>query len=159
MAGAGAATLRWASRGDDPIVKRGAEVRKFIAAPVIASSLIAAIPFAGKASAVCDAADCVPNVARGVVAGAPCVPGPSYVFGLDSGHGTLICAAQGVWLPTGTLIGERHVSQPCDKVGATAQEPIAGNDLQPRTLGVPLWCAQYGTSARWVHFDVPRGIT
>lgn len=131
-------------------------MRKIIAAPVIASGLIAtAIPFAGNALAVCDAADCVPNVARDVVEGAPCSPRPSYVFGLDSDHRTLICAANAVWVPTGPLIGERQVSQPCDRLGATAQQPIAGNDLQPPTFGIPIWCAQYGTSMRWVHFAVP----
>ncbi|RDH78377.1 hypothetical protein DVS77_10850 [Mycolicibacterium moriokaense] len=131
-------------------------MRKIIAAPVIACGLVAAtISVAGQASAYCDSAECVPNVARGVVAGAPCPPGRSYVFGLDSQQNTLICAAWGQWAPTGPLIGERDVALPCAQEGATAQEPLSGNDLQTRVPGIPLQCAKRGTSMRWVHFDVP----
>ena len=47
-------------------------MRTTIAASAVAFGLItAAIPLAGEASAACDAVDCVPNVARNVVAGAP----------------------------------------------------------------------------------------
>jgi hypothetical protein len=128
-------------------------VRNIVVAPVIACGLItAAIPLAGPASAACDSVDCVPNVARNVVAGAPCTPGPSFVFGLDTNLGTLICGAQGVWVPVGPLVGERDVTLPCDRPGATAQEPLAGNDLYPRTPGVALWCADLYGAPTWVHF-------
>ena len=128
-------------------------MRKILAASTVACGLIsAAIALAGESSAVCDAAECVPNVARNVVEGAPCVPGPSYVFGLDGNLGTLICASQGVWVRVGPLVGERAVSQPCDIPGASAQQPLAGNDLQPRTPGRPLKCAEWNGALRCVHF-------
>jgi hypothetical protein len=128
-------------------------VRKIIAAPVVACGLITAtIPLAGEASAYCDSADCVPNVARNVVEGAPCVPRRSFVFGLDSAGGTLICAAQGVWVRVGPLIGTRELALPCDRPGDSAQQPLAGNDLQPRTPGIPLKCAEINGALRWVHF-------
>lgn len=128
-------------------------MRKIIAAPVVACGLITAtIPFAAEASAICDAADCVPNVARNVVEGAPCAPGPSFVFGLDSEHRTLICAAQGAWVRVGPLIGTRELALPCDRAGDTAQQPFTTNDLQPRTPGVPLTCADTNGALRWVHF-------
>jgi hypothetical protein len=129
-------------------------VRNIIAAPVVAFGLLAAtIPLAGVASAVCDSADCVPNVARNVAAGAPCAPSPSFVFGLDSDRNTLICAAQGMWVGVGPLVGEREVAQPCDRPGDTAQQPLAGNDLQlMRTPGVPLRCAELNNAPRWVNF-------
>lgn len=111
------------------------------------------VPLAAEASAACDSADCVPNVARNVLAGAPCAPAPGFVFGLDGTGGTLICAAQGVWVPVGPLVGERELALPCDRVGDTAQEPLAGNDLQvQRTRGVPLKCADINNARRWVHF-------
>jgi hypothetical protein len=129
-------------------------VRTTIAASALAFGLItAAIPLAGEASAACDAVDCVPNVARNVAAGAPCTPSPSYVFGLDAGGGTLICASQGMWLRVGPLVGTREVTQPCDVAGTTAQQPLAGNDLQlMRTPGVPLRCADTNGALRWVNF-------
>jgi len=129
-------------------------MRKFVAASAVASGLItAAISLAGESSAACDAVDCVPNVARNVVAGAPCAPSPSYVFGLDSDRNTLICAAQGMWIRVGPLVGTREVSQPCDLAGSTAQQPLAGNDLQlMRTPGVPLRCADVNGALRWVNF-------
>ena len=129
-------------------------MRKFVAASAVASGLItAAISLAGESSAACDAVDCVPNVARNVVAGAPCAPSPSYVFGLDSDRNTLICAAQGMWIRVGPLVGTREVSQPCDLAGSTAQQPLAGNDLQLlRTPGVPLRCADVNGALRWVNF-------
>ena len=129
-------------------------MRTIIAALAAAFGLItAAIPLAGEASAACDAVDCVPNVARNVTAGAPCTPSPSYVFGLDSGGGTLICASQGMWVPVGPLVGTREVTQPCDLAGATAQQPLAGNDLQlMRTLGVPLRCVEINNALQWANF-------
>jgi hypothetical protein len=128
-------------------------MRKVIAASAICCGLIAAaISLAGQVSADCDAADCVPNTARNIVEGAPCTPRPSYVFGFDSDHRTLICAADGMWVPVGPLIGEREVALPCDRPGDTAQEPLAGNDLQPRTTGIPLKCGYVNGGLRWVHF-------
>ena len=129
-------------------------MRKVIAVSAVACGLItAAISLAGHASAACDAVDCVPNVARNVVAGAPCAPAPSFVFGLDANRGTLICAAQGMWVRVGPLVGEREVTQPCDRPGDTAQQPLAGNDLQlMRTPGVPLRCAELNNALRWVNF-------
>jgi hypothetical protein len=129
-------------------------VRKVISVSAVACGLItAAISLAGESSAACDAVDCVPNVARNVVAGAPCTPAPSFVFGLDANRGTLICAAQGMWVRVGPLVGEREVTQPCDRPGDTAQQPLAGNDLQlMRTPGVPLRCAELNNALRWVNF-------
>jgi hypothetical protein len=129
-------------------------VRNIIAASAVTCGLItAAISLAGESSAACDAVDCVPNVARNVVEGAPCAPAPSFVFGLDANRGTLICASQGVWVRVGPLVGEREVTLPCDLAGATAQQPLAGNDLQlMRTPGVPLRCADTNGALRWVNF-------
>ena len=128
-------------------------MRKIIAASTVACGLAtAAISLAGEASAACDSVDCVPNVARGVTAGAPCTPSPSYVFGVNA-EGTLICASQGMWVRVGPLVGTREVAQPCDMAGDTAQQPLAGNDLQlMRTPGVPLRCALVNNALRWVNF-------
>jgi hypothetical protein len=129
-------------------------MRTVIAIPTIACGLVtAAISLAGPSAAACDSADCVPNVARNVAAGTPCVPRPSFVFGLDAGAGTLICTPQAVWVPVGRLVGEREVTQPCFTPGDTAQQPLAGNDLQlMRTPGVPLKCAQINSRMQWVNF-------
>jgi hypothetical protein len=129
-------------------------MRTVIAASAVACGLFtAAISLAGQASAVCDSAGCVPNVARNIVDGAPCAPAPSFVFGFDSNGGTLICASQGMWVRVGPLVGEREVAQPCDRSGDTAQQPLAGNDLQLlRTPGVPLRCADVNGALRWVNF-------
>jgi len=55
--------------------------------------------------------------------------------------------------PVGPLVGTREVAQPCDQVGTTAQQPLAGNDLQlMRTPGVPLRCAAVNNALRWVNF-------
>ena len=129
-------------------------MRKIIVASAVACGLItAAISLAGPSSAVCDSADCVPNVARNVVDGDVCAPTPSFVFGFDRDLKTLICASQGVWVRVGPLVGEREVAQPCDRPGDTAQQPLAGNDLQLlRTPGVPLRCADTNGALRWVNF-------
>jgi hypothetical protein len=129
-------------------------MRKVIAVATIACGLIAAaVPLAGESTAACDAADCVPNVARNVVAGAPCTPSPSFVFGLDANLGTLICTPQGAWVPVGPLVGEREVTLPCARPGDTAQQPLAGNDLQlMRTPGVPLKCAKINSRMQWANF-------
>lgn len=151
------------SCGDDASLNRprrvdrsskGAHVRNIIAALAATCGFItAAISLAGEASAVCDSAACVPNVAQNVVAGAPCTPRPSFVFGSDSNGSTLICASQGMWVRVGPLVGEREVTQPCNSAGDTAQQPLAGNDLQlMRTPGVPLRCAKINNALRWVNF-------
>jgi hypothetical protein len=125
-----------------------------IAVSAVTCGLITApISLAGEASAACDSVDCVPNVAQNVVEGAPCTPEPSFVFGLDSNRGTVICASQGMWVRVGPLVGEREVTLPCDRAGDTAQQPLAGNDLQlMRTPGVPLRCANTNGALRWVNF-------
>ena len=129
-------------------------MRKVIAVSAIACGLItAAISLAGQSSAFCDAVDCVPNVARNVAAGTPCTPAPSFVFGLGSDGGTLICASQGMWVRVGPLVGTREVKQPCDRRGDTAQQPLAGNDLQlMRTPGVPLRCVEINNALQWANF-------
>ncbi|AGB24689.1 hypothetical protein Mycsm_04451 [Mycobacterium sp. JS623] len=129
-------------------------MRTVITVSTIACGLIAAaLSLAGESAAACDSADCVPNVARNVVAGAPCAPRPSFVFGLDGDDGTLICTPQGTWVAVGRLVGEREVTMPCFTPGDTAQQPLAGNDLQlMRTPGVPLKCAQINSALRWVNF-------
>ena len=128
-------------------------MHKIIAASAVVGGLAtAAIPLAAPAAAACDSADCVPNVARNVVEGGPCPPRRSFVFGLDSNRGTLICAAQGTWVRVGPLVGERESALPCETAGITAQQPLAGNDLQPRTPGLPLKCADVNGALRWVNF-------
>jgi hypothetical protein len=116
---------------------------KTIAAPVIASGPMAAsIPLAGSASAYCDSADCVPNVARNVAQGAPCVPHKAFDLGLDSGGGTFVCNTTGVWAPVGPLIGVHNVAVPCPALNVSAQ----GSD------GVPFQCVDMGGGAlRWAH--------
>ena len=62
-----------------------------IAIPMIACGLAAAsIPLAGTASAVCDAPDCVPNITRDVLQGAPCVPRKAFDFGFDADGATFV---------------------------------------------------------------------
>lgn len=126
---------------------RRADLGRTIAAAVLACGLIA-VPFlpAGTASAFCDAADCVPNVARNVVPGAPCDPQHFYVYGLDSTSKSFVCATAGVWVPAGPLVGIRAVALPCDVVGQSAQQPD----------GSPLMCAQVNRTLRWVfRVDTP----
>ena len=116
---------------------------RLIAVLVLACGMAAALmPVAGKASAYCDAADCVPNVARNVVEGTPCVPQQEYNFGLDSNSRTFVCATTGVWLPAGPLVGLREVAQPCKAMNDSAQDPN----------GIPLVCARLTpVSLRWNH--------
>jgi hypothetical protein len=103
--------------------------------------IAALIPLAGKASAFCDAADCVPNVTRNVIEGAPCAPQPTYDFGLDSNSRTFVCATTGVWLLAGSLVGLREVALPCDTENASAQ----GSN------GSSLICADINASLRWAN--------
>lgn len=129
-------------------------MRKVVVVPVIACGLLsAAIPLAAPASATsCHSASCVPNVAQNVASGTPCTPSPGFVFGMDAQSATLICAASRVWMPTGPLVGEAQVSLPCDTPGATAQQRMAGSDLQIKTPGVPLQCQGPAGISTWKHF-------
>jgi hypothetical protein len=107
----------------------------------------ALIPTAGKASAFCDSVDCVPNVARNVVEGGPCVPQQEYDFGLDADSRTFVCAPTGRWSLAGPLVGLREVALPCYAVNDSAQDPN----------GIPLICARLNpVTLRWNHrVDTP----
>ncbi len=88
------------------------------------ASLSASILSAGTASAYpCYSAECVPNVARNVIEGAPCVPEPRriFAFGLEPDGGTVVCNAAGVWAAAGPLIGVYNVPMPCPSLGLSAQ--------------------------------------
>src|SRR5579884_1948960 len=129
-------------------VPRKVELRGLMALAAITGLLVAAPMFpAGKASAFCDAADCVPNVARDVVPGLPCESRHFYVFGLDSNSRTYVCNLASVWTPTGPLVGIREVALACDAMDQSAQEPD----------GTPLKCAQVNRTLRWVHRDDTPG--
>ena len=129
-------------------------MRKIAVVSVIACGLLGAtLPLAAPASATsCHSASCVPNVARNVAGGTPCTPSPSFVFGLDAQNGTLICAASGVWMATGPLVGEAQNALPCSTPGTTAQERMAGDEWEVNVPGVPLQCYGPADIARWVHF-------
>ena len=103
------------------------------------------ITLAGTASAEpCYSADCVPNVARNVTQGAPCVPLPrrAFAYGLQPDRATVICSAAGVWAPAGPLIGVYNVALPCPALNLSAQ----GSD------GVALQCLDQGVAKfRWSH--------
>jgi hypothetical protein len=116
-------------------------VSRLVSVVVLACAMIAAlIPVAGKASAFCDAADCVPNVTRNVVEGAPCVPQPLNDFGLDSDSRTFVCATTGRWLAAGPLVGLRENALPCGTMNESAQDPN----------GIPLFCARLNpVTLRW----------
>lgn len=93
---------------------------------------------------VCYSADCVPNVARNVTQGAPCVPLPrrAFAYGLQPDGATVICDAAGVWAPAGPLIGVYNVAMPCPSLNLSAQ----GAD------GVALQCLDQGVDKlRWSH--------
>jgi hypothetical protein len=131
-------------------------MRRIIVAAVVACGLITApLPFAPESSAACDAADCLPGVARNVVAGAPCTPSIAFVFGLTSDKSTLICSAHGAWVPTGPLIGEAQVALPCAVPGTNAQVRLSGNTLEPQVPGIPVQCVGPAGASKWVHFDLP----
>ncbi|NTY60540.1 hypothetical protein [Mycolicibacterium sphagni] len=132
-------------------------MRKIAVVPVIACGLLGTtISLAPPSSATsCHSASCVPNVAKNVVGGTPCTPSPSFVFGMDANNGTLICAASGIWMPTGPLVGEAQNALPCSTPGATAQERMAGDEWEVNVPGVPLQCHGPADIARWVHFPTP----
>jgi hypothetical protein len=116
-------------------------VSRLVAVLILACGMIASlVPVAGKASAYCDAPDCVPNVARNIVEGAPCVPQPEYDFGLDANSRTFVCATSGSWLLAGPLVGLREVALPCYTMNDSAQDPN----------GIPLICARLNpVTLRW----------
>jgi hypothetical protein len=103
------------------------------------------ILFADNASADwCYSADCVPNVARNVIAGAPCAPQPrrAFAYGLEPTGGTVICNPAGTWAPAGPLIGVYNVTTACPALNLSAQ----GSD------GIALQCLDLGYgSLRWAH--------
>ena len=112
---------------------------KIIAMPVLACGLFAAAmaAAAGKASASqCDGPDCVPNVARNVVASSPCDPRQRYVFGLNFNGDTLVCISPpalhgaGRWASAMPLIGVRDLGAACYGNKGLAQSPD----------GIPLVC-------------------
>ena len=104
----------------------------------------------GSASADwCYSADCVPNVARNVTEGAPCVPQPrrAFAYGLQPGGGTVVCNAAGVWAAAGPLVGVYNVTMPCPALNLSAQ----GSD------GIALQCSEMGYGdLQWAHrLDIP----
>jgi hypothetical protein len=131
-------------------------VRRIMVAATVACGLIATpLPFAPESAASCNAADCLPGVARNVVAGTPCTPSIAFVFGLTSDKSTLICSAQGVWVPTGPLIGEAAVTLPCATPGTNGQIPLSGSTLETQVPGIPVQCVGPPGASKWVHFDPP----
>jgi hypothetical protein len=119
-------------------------VRNIIPASVISGGLLAVLIFpAFRASAYCDAVDCVPNVARNVAPGAPCDPQRMYVFGLGSDSKTYVCTTTGNWASAGPLVGLREVALPCGVLNDSAQQPD----------GSPLRCGQVNATLRWVFRD------
>lgn len=121
-------------------------VRALVSAAVGAGALLpTSVLFAGNASAVpCYSAECVPNVARNVVAGSPCVPQPRrlFAYGLEPDGSTVVCNAAGVWVAAGPLVGVYNVAMPCPALNLSAQ----GSD------GVALQCLDMGVSRyKWAH--------
>jgi hypothetical protein len=100
---------------------------------------------AGNASADwCYSADCVPNVARNVIEGGPCVPQPrrAFAYGLEPDGATVVCNAASVWAAAGPLIGVYNVTQLCPSLNLSAQ----GSD------GIPLQCLDMGGGdLEWAH--------
>ena len=97
----------------------------------------------------CYSADCVPNVARNVAAGAPCVPQPrrAFAYGLEPNGATVVCNSAGVWAGAGPLVGVYNVTMPCPALNLSAQ----GSD------GIALQCAELGFGdLQWAHrTDIP----
>lgn len=125
-----------------------------IAAAVLTGGLIAAPIFAvGTASAFCDSADCVPDVARNIVPTLPCTAQPLYNFGLDSSGKTYVCNTAGFWVPVGPLVGIRSVALPCDVLNQSAQQSDVTPNANAQPPGAPLRCAQVNRTLRWVYMD------
>ncbi len=103
------------------------------------------ILFAGNASADwCYSADCVPNVARNVGQGGPCVPQPrrAFAYGLEPSGATVVCNAAGTWAAAGPLIGVYNVTMPCPALNLSAQ----GSD------GIALQCLDLAFGdLQWAH--------
>jgi hypothetical protein len=118
-----------------------------LAAAVLAAAAVlpTSIMSAGDASADwCYSADCVPNVARNVTAGAACDPLPrrAFAYGLEPGGGTVVCNPAGTWVATGPLVGVYNVAMPCPALNLSAQ----GSD------GIALQCLEQGVERlRWSH--------
>jgi hypothetical protein len=122
--------------------------RRIAAASVLTGAVTAALMLpSGEAAAYCDAAECVPNVARDAVAGAPCAPQHFYDFGLDANSKAVVCVNAGVWAPAEPLVGVREVAVPCAALNASAQQPD----------GAALRCAQVNAGLRWVYRDDTPG--
>jgi hypothetical protein len=83
----------------------------------------------------------VPNVARDVVQGAPCVAQGLYDFGLDSDGRTFVCSTANAWAPAGPLVGVRDIPIPCSVPDSSAQQ----------YNGVPLQCVQINSRWQWAH--------
>ncbi len=114
------------------------------AASVLAALITAVfIVPAPEASAFCDTADCVPNVARNVVPGGPCDPQHLFDFGLDSNSHPFVCSTAGLWAAAGPLVGVTEIALPCQVLNGSAQQPD----------GSGLKCAQVNDSLRWVYRD------
>ena len=127
-------------------VLRSTGFRAAVGAAVGAITLLStSITLVGNASAYpCYSAECVPNVARNVVEGGPCVfdRRRMFAYGLTPEGATVVCNAAGVWVATGPLIGVYNVALPCPALDLSAQ----GSD------GVALMCADMGAGAlRWAH--------
>lgn len=111
-------------------------------AAAAAAALVASITLAPNASAVCYSAECVPNVARNVVGGAPCSPGKYFNYGLGAAGETFVCNKTGVWTAAGPLVGIYNVAMDCPERDLSAQ----GSD------GVAFFCADMGGGhLRWAH--------
>ncbi|OBI75612.1 hypothetical protein [Mycobacterium sp. E740] len=107
-----------------------------------AAMAAASIAIAPTAEAVCYDAGCVPNVARNVVAGAPCAPGKFFNYGLGPTGATFVCNRVGVWTAAGPLVGVYNVAMDCPQANLSAQ----GSD------GVAFVCADMGGGhLRWAH--------
>lgn len=95
-------------------------------------------------AAPCYSVDCVPNLARNVVEGGPCVPQPRRVFayGLEPDGATVVCTAAGTWVAAGPLVGVYNVATSCPALNLSAQ----GAD------GVALQCLDLGVNnLKWAH--------
>ena len=121
-------------------------VRSLLGTVIAACAFLpTSVLFAGNASADwCYSADCVPNVARNVGVGGPCVPQPrrAFAYGLQPDGSTVVCSAAGVWVAAGPLVGVYNVAMPCPSLNLSAQ----GSD------GVALQCLDQGVSRlKWAH--------
>lgn len=111
----------------------------FITAPMMAAGTASGSP-------TCDAAACVPYVARDASQGGPCLIHTRYVFGLDSSGGTLVCTAVDKWGQWVPLIGVRNLGAPCYGSSGAAQSPD----------GLPMACIGLGWTADYNEiYDVP----